>query len=264
MAAMEPYTVCGINRLDEPGKREIYTRLIPDRLYTRFRLTPDLHDEHGQDLLTLQCSQGSSTAEMALYHRAGFCDPLLYGHITDTANGHLYVLLYILNDPESPRFDIDRLPDGSSTQFGTKDRNLAAEMAALNAGLAPGQVRRGLRMLGQGIAAFDRFVRSLGNDLYFIEPLFYHSAVTFEKYGFAYERGRQRMEAINAGFAPGGECTSLLDSSTPFRKPAAARSIRLRSWAIHDGLLGEPFDQVTMYRRVGKPAGISTARGCPW
>jgi hypothetical protein len=72
------------------------------------------------------------------------------------------------------------------------------------------------------------------------------------------------MEAIHAGFQEGGEFRQGLDESNPFRSSRAANSIRLRSWAIHDGILGEPFTDVTMYKRVGKFAGVSTTPGCEW
>jgi acetoin utilization protein AcuC len=155
------------------------------------------------------------------------------------------------------------MPDGRKTRFGTLMRNLEAEKAALEAGLAPGQVRSGLRMLSDAIASFERFVESLGHDMYFVEPLYYHNAVIFERYGLAYQMGRRRMESYHAGFSKGGELESLLDGST-FRNPEATNSIRLRSWAIHDGILGEPFTDVTMYKRVGKSAGVNTTPGCDW
>jgi acetoin utilization protein AcuC len=188
----------------------------------------------------------------------------LYGQITDTLNGQLHVLLYILNDPGSLRFDIDRTPDGRMTRFGILHRNLNAEQAAMAHGLAPGQVRCGLRMLGQAIQAFEDFVASLGNELYFVEPLYYHNAIIFERYGFAYEQGRRLMERIQAGFEQGGDLRALLDGSTPFRNAEAADSIRLRSWALHDNLLGAPFADVTMYKWVGKSAGLNTSGACEW
>ena len=76
--------------------------------------------------------------------------------------------------------------------------------------------------------------------------------------------GKRLMESIHAGFQPGGDLHAQLDGSNPFRKPEAADSIRKRSWAIHDGLLGEPFTNVTMYKGVGKSAGISTTKDCKW
>jgi acetoin utilization protein AcuC len=179
-------------------------------------------------------------------------------------NGQIHVLLYILNDPDSPRFNVDRMPDGRKTSFGTRMRNLEAEQAAMEAGLAPGQVRSGLRMLSDAIVSFEKFVESLGHDMYFVEPLYYHNAVIFERYGLAYQMGRRRMEAYHAGFSEAGEYIPLLNGSSPFRKPEAVNSIRLRSWAIHDGILGEPFTDVTMYKRIGKSAGVNTTPGCDW
>jgi len=260
---MTPSTIGGINKLPENEKRAIYARYIPKSLLERFGL-PDEDSQRIQSFLEFRFAPGSSDVEMSLFHEPRFPDPILYAHLTDTMNGQIHVLLYILNDPNSPRFDVDKLPDGTPTRFGTLHRNLAAEQAALEAGLAPGQVRHGVRLLGDAIGAFERFVESLGHDMYFVEPLYYHNAVIFERYGFAYQMGKRLMDSIQAGFQPGGDLSTLLDGSSAFRQPDAANSIRRRSWAIHDGILGEPFTNVTMYKRVGKNAGISTTPGCDW
>jgi hypothetical protein len=261
---MHPSTISGINRLPYQEKQAIFSRLIPGELIDRFQIPQDWQDESGNKLLKIYSPDGSSTAEMELRHIHDFPDPVLYGHITDTLNGQIHVLLYILNDPDSPRFNVDRLPDGTPTQFGTLHRNIEAELAAMQYGLAPGQVRQGLHMLKPAIHGFEVFVSSLGHDLFFAEPLYYHNAVLFERNGFAYSKGRKLMERIQSGFSPGGELLQGLNDSTPFRTPKAAKSIRMRSWAIHDGILGEPFTNVTMYKRIGKSAGVSTCDGCAW
>ena len=258
---MQPSTIGGINKLPEEEKRTIYARYIPRELTEKFNLP---HLTENRELLQFRFAEGSSDVEMRVYHQAGFQDPVLYAHLTDTMNGQIHVLLYILNDPESPRFDVDRMPDGSPTRFGTLQRNLEAERSSMEHGLAPGQVRRGLRLLQPATTAFEEFITSLGHEMYFIEPLYYHNAVIFERYGFAYQMGRRRMEAIHAGFQEGGELCLGLGNSNPFRSAGAANRIRLRSWAIHDGILGEPFTSVTMYKRVGKSADISTTPGCEW
>ncbi len=260
---MPPSTIGGINRLPEEQKRKIYSRVIPPALLERFHL-PARDSVRLQTLLKFDFEAGSSDVEMSLFHEPRFPDPLLYGHLTDTMNGQIHVLLYILNDPDSPRFNVDQMPDGRKTRFGTLVRNLEAEKAALQAGLAPGQVRSGLRMLSEAIRSFEDFIESLGHDMYFVEPLYYHNAVIFERYGLAYQMGRRRMEAYHAGFSEGGAYTPLLHEGNPFRQPGAADSIRLRSWAIHDGILGEPFTDVTMYKRIGKSAGVNTTPGCGW
>lgn len=258
---MTPSTIGGINKLPEEEKRAIYARYIPKELTEKFHLPPLVDRE---DLLQFRFAQGSSDVEMRVYHQPDFPDPVLYAHLTDTMNGQIHVLLYILNDPAAPRFDVDRMPDGSPTRFGTLKRNLDAEQAAMEHGLAPGQVRRGLRLLQPATAAFEEFLTSLGHDMCFVEPLYYHNAVIFERYGFAYQMGKRRMEQIHAGFQEGGELRRKLDDSNPFRSSRAANSIRLRSWAIHDGILGEPFTSVTMYKQVGKTANISTTPGSGW
>jgi acetoin utilization protein AcuC len=72
------------------------------------------------------------------------------------------------------------------------------------------------------------------------------------------------MERIQRGLTADGDLIKLLDQSTPFRKPEAVNSVRLRSWAIHDGLLLEPFTNVTMYKRVGRHSGVNTCGDCDW
>ncbi|NJD90766.1 MAG: hypothetical protein FIA91_04495, partial [Geobacter sp.] len=59
--------------------------------------------------------------------------------------------------------------------------------------------------------------------------------------------------------------------STPFRQPGMELTVHGRSWAIHDGILDEPWEElsyneildspwedVQIYRMVGRPANIST------
>ena len=258
---MPPSTIGGINRLPEEEKREIYSRYIPHALIKKFYLRDLAQDKN---LLQFRFAPGSSDVEMMLYHEVGFPDPILYAHLADSISGQIFILLYILNDPASPRFDVDKMPDGSPTQFGIRKRNIEAEKAALEAGLSPGQIRRGLRSLSNAIGAFEEFITTLSHDMYYIEPLYYHNAIIFERYGFSYQMGRRFMNEIQAGFEKGGALFEKLDGSTPFRSSNASQSIRLRSWAIHDGVLGEPFTNVTMYKRVGVSANINTAPGCEW
>jgi hypothetical protein len=261
---MSPSTVSEINKLPISEKREIYSRMIPPQLIEQFNIQADFHDQDGNDLLGFKFSPGSPSVEMTLHHQFGFPDPLQYGHLTDTLNGQMHILLYVLNDPDSPRFDIDKMPDGRSTVFGTRYRNIEAEIDAMTAGLAPGQVRRGLRLLSKAIQTFENFVTSLEHEVYFTEPLYYHNAVIFEKYGFAYQQGKNLMERIQSGFSEGGDLLKLLDGSNPFRDPKSVSSIRQRSWAIHDGILEDIYSGVTMYKYVGKSADVNTCRDCSW
>jgi hypothetical protein len=261
---MSTHSIAAVNMLAPPVKEAIYTRFIPPALLSQFGIGPAFRDPEGRSLLDLRCAEGATDVVLALRRSAQDLDPLLYAHLTDTVTGQVHVLLYVVNDPTSPRFDVDRMPDGRRTEFGSFLRNLEAERAAVAAGLAPGQTRRGLRVLRHSIQAFEEFVVSLGHDLYFVEPLYYHNAVVFERYGFAYQQGRKLMEEVQSGFARGGAFVAGMDGSTVFRQRGAQASIRGRSWAIHDGILRFPFADVSMYKRVGKEAGISTFPDGVW
>lgn len=261
---MSPQSIAALNQLPHAEKASIYLRFIPDILIKRFGFAPDFKDIDGRDLLQIKCDSGSTEFILELRHRVDAQDPLLYAHITDTINGQIHVLLYVVNDPESPRFDIDRMPDGTKTNFGTLRRNINAELSAMSAGLAPGQVRRGLRILKYSIQTFEEFASLLGHSLFFVEPLYYHNAVIFERYGFAYQQGFNRMLEINEQFSEGGNLFLKLDNSTPFRMHGMEQTIRGRSWAIHDGILGDSYNYVTMYKTIDTSASINTFPKSKW
>jgi hypothetical protein len=260
---MEAYSIAGINSLPHDEKREIFVRLIPDEIFTRFHLPEDLIDKDGNNLLEIKGEPGKGSLELSLWHEYGFQDPLLYSHLIDTLNSQIHVLLYIMNDPDSPRFDVDVMPDGTRTMFATQQRNLEAELAAMAAGLLPGQVRRGLSILKDAVISFEQFIAHLGHNLYFNQPLYYHNAIIFERYGFNYQSGKRRMEEIHHRFEEDDALITRLDGS-PFRNPAARTSIFHRSWAIHDGILGDPFPTITMYKALNKKAKVNTAPGIHW
>jgi hypothetical protein len=97
-----------------------------------------------------------------------------------------------------------------------------------------------------------------------MEPLAYHNAILFERLGFNYVQGLRKMGWIHSAFQPGGHLTKSLDGSTPFRRPDAWRSVRGRSWAIHDGILGEAWHGIRMYKRVHQRAGVDTFPDGPY
>jgi hypothetical protein len=259
-------SIRGINDLGTMVASAIYRTLIPDEALLQYNIDPrTLTDVQGDELVEFICPPGTGSVEVKVWHQAGARDPLLYLQLADNVNHQLSVLLFVVNDPTAPRFDVDRdWRTGEPTKFGTQSRNTEAEFAAMQAGLAPGQVRRGLKLTRKLMPLFEIFVSRLGHQMFFMEPLAYHNALLFERYGCAYSQGRARMEWINREFAPGGTLYHRLDGSTPFRRHRAERTIRGRSWAIHDGLLGEPFGDIHMYKRIGINAGICTFPSGVW
>jgi len=259
-------SIRGINNLGYELAAAIYRTLIPDDLLIHYNIDPrTLTDAQGNRLVEFICPPETGSVEIKVWHQAGARDPLHYLQLADNVNNQLSVLMFVVNDPSSPRFDVDRdWRTGEPTKFGTLNRNIEAEIAAMQAGLAPGQVRRGLKLTRKLIPLFETFVSRLGHQIFFMEPLAYHNALLFERYGCAYSQGRAKMEWINREFAPGGVLYHRLDGSTPFRRPGAERTIRGRSWAIHDGLLSEPFENIHMYKRVGRNASVCTFPNGIW
>ncbi len=130
----------------------------------------------------------------------------------------------------------------------------------MKAGLAPGQVRPGLRLLGEMMHLLERFASRLGTSIISCEALFYHNAIQYERLGFGYLEGKKLMEEIDREFHPGGSLYSRLDGSTPFRRGGAEKSVRGRSWAIQDGILGNPWTSPKLYKPMGKAVGMTTFR----
>jgi hypothetical protein len=128
-------------------------------------------------------------------------------------------------------------------------------------GLAPGQVRPGLRFLGRVLETMEGFCRLIGQEVFLIEPLFYHSAILYERRGCGYLLGREVMDDIHGAFGPDGAFRAALDGSSPFRQPGAAGTVRGRSWALHDGVGGSAWGGVKMYKVAGHHAGMDTFPG---
>ena len=231
----------------------------------RYAIDPQtLLNPRGEQVVTMDASPNIGLVELRVWRQLSDRDPLLYMQLADTTNNQIIILLFITNDPDKPRFPVDRDWGGEPTKFGTLSRNLEAEVAAMKAGLSPGQVRQGLRMARKMLPNFELFISRLGHELFLLEPLAYHSAVLFESFGCTYSQGRQRMEHIHQEFQPGGELFQRLDDSTPFRRPGAEKTVRGRSWAIHDGILGEPYTDYHMYKHVGKQADVCTFPNYVW
>jgi len=260
---LELYSIHQVNNLPRAQMLQVYRHLVPLEILIRFGIDPQtLADGEGRPLF--ECQPGVSSVELSVRHTWDAQDPVLYVQLADTPNNQIEVPLFVVNNPHSERFNIDRLPDGSLTYFGTLARNVDEEVRAMKAGLAPAQVRHGLGVTRRLIPILEQFVAALNHDSFYIQPLAYHNAILFERLGFAYAMGLGRMEWIHKEFGLGGLLSKRLDGSTPFRHPRAASSVRGRSWAIHDGILGEPYTGVKMYKRSGIHAGVVTFPNAAW
>ena len=257
-----PVSIHTLNQFSEGAKKRLYRTLVAPDLLTAFEINPiTWRGPEGTGHVLIVAPADKGVAKIVVRHRLDARDPVAYLELVDNNFNGINVVLLVLNDPYAPRFDIDISEEGEPTLFGTVHRNRPAEVAAKEAGLAPGQVRSGLRASQSAVKHLEAFMAMLGHQMYYGEPLTYAAALLFERRGFSYVSGRRLMEKIDREFRPDGALYRALDGSSPFRQPEQAQTIRGRAWAIHDGILeeiGERWDGVRMAKRLGREAGIST------
>jgi hypothetical protein len=254
-----------INALPREVAEALYARLIPPEILDRFHIDRStLRDTAGARLVRITAPSDKPWARVEVRASTDDRDPAL---LVDVQMSPLSVpeLAYVqITNPERPRYAIDRDHEGRDTLFGTASRNLEEELRAMQGGLAPGQVRPGLRLLARVLETMEGFCQLIGQEVFLIEPLFYHSAIIYERRGCGYLLGREVMEDIHACFAEQGAFRASLDGSSPFRLPSAAATVRGRSWALHDGVGGSAWGGVKMYKAAGRHAGMDTFPDGPY
>jgi hypothetical protein len=257
-----PISIHAINNLPAGAARRLYRVLLPPALLARLGVQPlSWKGANREEQVRLTARAGSGAVKLSVCPEVGGGDEAVSIELADNNLNGIDLNLLLLNDPASPRFGTDRDPAGEPTLFGTVRRNMAEEQRAMQAGLAPGQIRASLGGSKQVLDHLDAFLTLLGQPAVFLEPLSYASAWVFERRGFAYVRGHKLMLDIQREFQPGGRLHQALDGSTPFRQPQQWRTVRGRAWAIQDGVLealDTTWNNLRMVRQVGRHAGVST------
>jgi hypothetical protein len=248
-----------INLLEAKEKEGIYRQLIPERLFKMLNVSHDsFSGGYDAELVKFIAPKGLGLLRIEIRAKATEEDTVFFLFLSDTSSRQIELALCIIADPCAERFYVDKDPFGNRNWFGSSGRNIPEEIRAMEAGLFPNQTRRGLRMFGEFFSKLELFADSLGIEMIEAEPLTYDNAVRYEKYGFDYLTGRRLMMEINREFAAGGILIKRLDNSTPFRIPGMEKTVKGRSWAIYDGILDEPWDDIRIYKIVGVNASINT------
>jgi hypothetical protein len=257
-----PITLRQLNGLPENARIRTLRALLPPGLLGRFGINPVTWQGPGGDgHVLLKAEPGTGIASIAVRKHAGSREADFYLELEDTSMNGINLNFILMRDPDGPCFGTDRDDEGNPTLFGAVRRNLAAEEQAMAAGLAPGQVCKGLRASQQALQHLEAFLVTIGHSACFLEPLTYASAWLFERRGFAYVRGHKLMDEIHLEFQPGGRLHRALDGSTPFRQPEQWCTVRGRAWAIHDGILeaiDAKWNGLRMIKQVGRQAGVET------
>lgn len=252
-----------VNHLSPEERTKILRALIPPSLFTLFGVDRNTFlNRQGEKVVQFHTPESHGFASIDFKMRPDDLDSIFFLQISDTPfMDNMELSFVVINDPRKERFQIDHDPEGRDTLFGTALRNVAEEERAMKAGLAPGQVRQGLRLLGEFLHLLERFATRLGISIISGEALFYHNAIQYENYGFGYLEGKKMMEEVDREFQKEGTLFSRLDGSTPFKEKGAEKTVRGRSWAIQDGILNEPWVSPKLYKPVGKKVGVKTFSG---
>lgn len=257
-----PVTLKALNSLPENPKLRLYRTLIPIQVLADFDINPRTwRNPEKQTQVKLEADKDSNKVKITAWYGEDPSNEFFYLELGDNAYNGIDLNFLIVNNPLSLRFRTDFDDEGRETLFGTVRRNLVEEEKAMRAGLAPGQVREGLRCSQIVFTHIETFLTMMAHHAFFLEPLTYVSAWIFEKRGFAYSKGHQLMDTIHKEFQPGGELHKALDGGTPFRQPDQWKTVRGRAWAIHDGILeaiDRKWDDLKMIKQVGRHAGANT------
>jgi hypothetical protein len=264
----EPVGIRYLNHFEDGLKARIYRSLVPPHLLRLYEIDPLRWTKFGKPgCVRLDAAPDTDRMVLAISNQPEPFDPYFVIELQDNIVGGIDLNWLQLSDPFATRYAIDRDEAGKDTSYGTTTRNLSAEAAALDAGLAPAQIRAGVGASQLVFTQLETFLAVLGQQALFLEPLTYASAWVFERRGFAYVRGHKLMDDIHQAFQLGGALRTALDGSTPFRQQGQWHSIRGRAWAIHDGVLdalGATWDQLRMIKQIGKHAGVNTAGNTPY
>ncbi len=248
--------------MPEKERERLLSVVIPRRLLEKFSIDPTtFRNEKGARCVRFVCPERKSFFQVDMRCDPDDRDSAYFLDVSTSAYGQMEISFVVVNDPDGERFHIDVDEQGKDTYFGMARRNIPEEIRAMKAGLSPGQVRRGLKAMRDCVACWEEFFARLGHRFFFLEPLTYNSAILYERYGFQYLNHGEKMREIDRLFRPGDVLCARLDGSTPFRMPGQEKTVRGRSWAIHDGILDDPWESPKMYKTIGVHAGVSTFTG---
>jgi len=213
-----------INARSPSEKAHVYGSLVPPAFGERFGLDPvTLTDPQGKSLARLEAPPGEASVRLTLRHRAAAVDPALFLRLDESRYGNLQITWVILSEPEGPRFGVDLDDEGNVTDLGARFRNLREEEAAMRAGLAPGQIRPGLRMLRAVLDRIEDFASRLGKPALVLEAFFYHNALTYERHGFGYLAAGSGWRRSIEGSCPAAIWRPASTGGRPSERPARGR-----------------------------------------
>jgi hypothetical protein len=215
-----------VNALPPEIKARVYASLIPPDLFSFYQVDPvSFLDRGGQTALQVDCPPGQGRVKLHLKRSASETDPVVFIQLSDTLYDQVEFEWVILNDPDSERFQIHASGRNQFLPPGSENRNIPEEIRAMEAGLAPGQIRKGLRKFPEIMDRLETFLMELNLHLVYGYPYAYHNAIELERIGYFYGTGKEQMVDIDRDFNRAGNClTGWMD-----RLPSDGQAWKRRS-----------------------------------
>ena len=222
------FSIAKLNRLPKEERNSIYLRLVPGAIFEMFQIDrKTLTNPFGERVVTGVFPPDENFACIEVKYRLEDKDCIFSCQVSlEAFMQSLYLDFLIINNPFSERFNVDIDELGRDTLLGTRSRNIPEEVRAMEAGLAPGMVKHGLRLLKEFVKCLKAFMVPLKLKTITMGAFFYHNAISWERHGFTYFRGGKMMDKIHEEFQPGGLLYEKLDDSTPFRRKGMEKTVR--------------------------------------
>lgn len=249
--------------LPETERLDLVRILVPAGVFRQFHIDPEtFQDDEGRLRLRVLYRDQGRILCVKIIDPTTRLDSIYSIFLQDYEEDGVDCIGLNINDPQSKRFQVDldeygRIP----AELLSGRRNIKEEIRAMKAGLAPGQVRKGLRLIGDVLQGLEHFLRKSGKRWIYCEAMAYHNAMVYERHGFGYQFKtlEDEMLWIDHEFrSPQGLFFKKLDGSNPFRQPGMESTVRGRSWAIHDGIMGRPWSRPGMLKEVGVHSQVNT------
>jgi hypothetical protein len=261
---MQAFSIAKLNCLPREERNQIYLKLVPPSIFEKFQIDPKtLLNKHGERVVQGIFPPDENFGCIEVKYRHADKDCIFSCQVSlEAFMQSLHLDFLTINDPFSERFNVDVDEFGRETLYGVRSRNIPEEVRAMEAGLAPGMVRKGLHLMKEFVECLEIFTGELNLKTITNHGLFYHNAISWERHGFTYFKGLKAMRRVDKEFRAGGLLFERLDGSTPFRRKGAEATVRGRSWAVYDGLYADVFreewESPLMYKMMGKDFNVNT------
>src|SRR4030043_269011 len=170
------FSIAKVNKLPKEERDSIYLRLVPDSIFEKFYIDrKTLANPFEERVVRGIFPPDENFGCIEVKYRSEDRDCIFSCQVSlETFMQSLHLDFLIINNPFSERFNVEIDELGRDTLFGTQSRNIPEEIKAMEAGLAPGMVRKGLHLMREFVKCLEIFTGERNLKTITNRGLFYH------------------------------------------------------------------------------------------